>query len=81
MKHIDSMTEPQMREYLSMLGAATESIMPGGPSKNGRALFAILVFSEPGMAHHTSNCDRGTMLQALREAADRLERLEDTSKN
>jgi hypothetical protein len=77
MRSLLNMTDPEIRQYLAMLGEATESIMPAGPSNKGRALFLVLVFDDPGMAHYVSNCDRGTVVHALRETADRLERQED----
>ena len=77
MRKLLEMTDPEIRQYMNMLAAATESIMPAADNARGRALFVVLVFDDPGMAHYASNCDRGTMVQALRECADRLEGRED----
>jgi hypothetical protein len=74
------MDEPTLRQYFSMLAAATESILPAGPSAQGRALFVLLVFDDPGLAQYVSNCGRSTMVQALRECADRLESREDIAR-
>jgi hypothetical protein len=62
---------------MGMVAAATEFIMPEGPSDRGRSLFVLIVFDDPGLAQYCSNCDRSTMVQALRECADRLESRED----
>lgn len=77
MIQLRDMDEPQMRLYFNMLAGAVEGILPGGPSANGRSLFVLLVFDEPGLAQYVSNCDRSTVVQALRECADRLESRED----
>ena len=41
--------------------------------------FALLVFpfGDPGISNYISNAQRGDMITALREAADRLEKNED----
>lgn len=77
MRRLRDMTEPELRQYMQKLAAATESVMPGGPSAEGRSLFVLLVFDEPGLAQYVSNCSRENMVQALRECADRLESRED----
>jgi hypothetical protein len=71
------MDEPTMRQYFNALAGAIEDILPAGASAKGRALFVILVFDDPGLAQYVSNCDRSTMVAALRECADRLEQRED----
>src|SRR5690606_23691643 len=45
-----------------------------GAGNRGKALFALLVFDEPGLAYYTSNADRETMVLALRESVSRLEK-------
>lgn len=77
MKSLSDMDEPELRDYFGMLAAAVEAILPSGPSRQGRALFCLLVFDDPGVAQYVSNCDRSTIVQALRECADRLESRED----
>jgi hypothetical protein len=72
-KSMRDMTEPELRKYFRMLGEATESVMPPGPGRNGRALFVLIVFDDPKLGQYVSNCDRTNMVQALRETADRLE--------
>lgn len=70
------MTEPELTTYFKALAEATESVLPAGPSSRGRALFILLVFDDPGVTQYVSNCCRKDMVQALREAADRLENKE-----
>ena len=76
-KTLADMTEPELREAMSAAARAVESALPAGPSRNGKALFMLLVFDDPGMAQYVSNCDRSTAVQALREAAGRMEGRED----
>ena len=71
-----NMTEPELKRMFSGMAAMLEEVLPAGPSPKGCALFTLLVFDEPGLTQYVSNCDRSTMVRALREAADRLERQE-----
>jgi hypothetical protein len=77
MRHLREMDEPEMRKYMAMLAGVIESLLPAADNARGRALFVALVFDDPGLAQYVSNCDRSTMVQALRECADRLEARED----
>jgi hypothetical protein len=77
MRHLRDMTEPELRAYMGMLAGVVESMMPAADNPRGRALFVTLVFDDPGLAQYVSNCDRSTMVRALRECADRLESRED----
>ena len=77
MKRLIDMTEPEIADYMRALAACTEKVMPAADNHRGRALFVLLVFDDPGLAQYVSNCDRSTMVQALRECADRLESRQD----
>ncbi len=77
MKSLREMDEPELKGYFRSLAGLVEGVLPAGPSSQGRALFALLVFDDPGLAQYVSNCDRSTMVRALRETADRLEGRED----
>ena len=70
------MTEPELREYFRSLSGAIEDCLPAGPSRKGRALFALIVFDDPGVAQYVSNANRQDMIRALRETADRIEKRE-----
>jgi hypothetical protein len=76
-RRLRDMTEPELRHYMELVAAATESVMPEGPGRNGKALFVLLVFDDPGLVQYVANCDRADVIQALRETADRLESRED----
>ena len=77
MKKLIDMTEPEMRDYFNKLAALVESVLPAGPGRNGRCLFALLVFDDPGVAQYVSNANRPHIIKAMRECADRLEAKED----
>ena len=79
MKLIRDMTEPELRAYFRELAGAIESVLPPGPSANGKCLFCLLVAdsTEPGIAQYVSNVQRADMMKMLRETADRLEGRED----
>jgi hypothetical protein len=76
-RSLRDMTEPELRNYFNHLAQAVEDILPAGPSKKGRALFALLVFDDPGLAQYVSNAERKDVIKAMRECADRLEAKED----
>jgi hypothetical protein len=39
--------------------------------------FTLLLWNDPKVAQYVSNCERASMIAALRETADRLERNQD----
>lgn len=69
-----------MKGYFQRLASLIESVLPAegspGSGRNGRALFMLVVFDDPGVAQYVSNCDRQNMVKAMRETADRLEQRE-----
>jgi len=67
------MTEPQLELVMKNLACRTEAALPPGPSPNGKMLFTLLVFDEPQGGQYIGNCDRASIIQALRNTADRLE--------
>lgn len=77
MKALSDLTEPELKEYFNGLAKAVESILPAGPSKNGRALFALLVFDKSCIGQYVSNAVREDIIKTLRETADRLENRQD----
>ena len=79
-RKLTNMTEPELGQYLDLLATATESVLPDGPGRNGKALFALLIFDDPKLVQYVSNCDRLDMIKVLRETADRLEKREDLSR-
>ena len=79
MRLLRDMTEPELRGYFRDLASLVESVLPPGPSKQGRCLFALIVAdsTEPGVGQYVSNVERADMIRLLRETADRLEGRED----
>lgn len=68
MKRLADMTEPEITHWLNLLAAATESIMPAADNPRGRALFAVVVFDDPGIARMVTNGRRDDVFKAIREA-------------
>jgi hypothetical protein len=66
--------------YFQGVGQMVESVLPGesqpGKGKNGRALFMLVVFDDPGVAQYVSNASRENIIEAMRETANRFERQE-----
>lgn len=77
MRKLIEMTEPELKDYMSGMAALIDSVMPASDNERGKSLFVLLVFDDPGLAQYVSSCDRENMVQALREAADRIESRED----
>ncbi len=79
-RRLRDMTEPELRTYMDLLPTATESVMADIPGRNGKALFVLLVFDDPGLVQYVANCERADVIKALREVADRLESREDLAR-
>lgn len=77
MKLLKDMTEPELREYFNLLAKATESVLPPGPSRNGKCLFVLLVCDESNICQYASNGNREQCIKMLRDTADRLEHKHD----
>jgi hypothetical protein len=71
MKDLNEMTEPELRELFDNLALTIQERLPD------ETLFVLLAFDEPGVTQYVSNATRKSIIQAMREGADRLERLED----
>ena len=80
MKRLIDMTEPELFGYFNALASTIETLLPAEvvpcAGRNGRCLFALLVFDDPGIAQYVSNAQREDIIKAMRECADRLERRE-----
>lgn len=74
-KKLEDMTEPELKRLMNAMAGAVE--------RAARSLnveyphFALVVFNDPRIAQYISNCTRDTMIEAMRETADRLERRQD----
>jgi hypothetical protein len=74
MRRLEYMTEPELRELMNTMGGGIDFMAQElGVEK---PLFVLLLFNDPKIAQFMSSCDRSTMVEALRETADRLERKE-----
>lgn len=71
MKNPSEMTEPELREVMNRCGRSLRSIL-GTKSK-----FVLLWFDDPAVGQYLSTCDRKTMVEALRETAERIEKNQD----
>ncbi|MCK6475295.1 MAG: hypothetical protein L6Q35_00515 [Phycisphaerales bacterium] len=72
-KHLGDMTEPELRRLMNQVATAVKFNLPKG------TLFCVLAFDQSGpgpggITQYVANCDRGDMIKALRETADRFER-------
>jgi len=74
-KTLRDMTEPELRELMEAMARSIEKMaFAMGVEK---PQFALLVWNDPQIAQYISNCTRETMIQALRETTDRIERNQD----
>lgn len=71
-KPMDEMTEPELQAMMTNAGRAVEHAL-GAYIPGERPLFALLVWNDPRVAQYMSTAERDGVIQALREAADRLE--------
>jgi hypothetical protein len=71
MKSLRDMTEPELRTLLNAVGKSIESAALSCEVE--RPLFAAILFNDPEVGQYVCNCERGTVIKALRETADRLE--------
>lgn len=74
MKLLKDMTEPELQEYFNLLARATESVLPPGPSRNGKCLFVLLVCDESKITQYASNANRDDCIKLMRATADRLDK-------
>lgn len=67
-----------MNENYQAIADALNRLFNGDASEP-KTGFCLLVFGfdRPGIANYLSNADRDSMVQALRETADRIERQQD----
>jgi hypothetical protein len=74
-KRLEDMTEPELGALLTAM--AREIKAAAGRRGVEPPLFALVLFNDPRVGQYIGNCERPTMIRALRELADRLERRED----
>lgn len=78
MKKLEHMNESELRDLLNTIG---KNIVATATNLGcEKPLFCLLLFNDPKLAQYICNCKRDTMVAALREAANRLERSEDVER-
>jgi hypothetical protein len=70
-RDLKNLTELELAALFNAVADAVKQLLPPG------TLFAVIAFDDPGVGQYVSNAQRGDMIRALRETADRLERRED----
>jgi hypothetical protein len=74
-KTLRDLTEPELAQLCRECARAIErTAREQGVEK---PLFVLLLFNDPEIAQYIANCERADVIQALREAADRLQRKQD----
>jgi len=76
MKKLETMTEPELRDLMNRCAQAVQitAVEFCGVEKPE---FVLVLFNDPKVAQYVANCTRESMIEAMRETADRLERGED----
>jgi hypothetical protein len=79
-RNLRDMDEPELQEamrYLAdaVLFTAAEILDIEKP------VFVLVLFNDPEIAQYVANCERSTMITAMRETADRLERRDDVTRD
>lgn len=72
MKRLEFMTEPELAAVMQSL--ADMVVLACTELGVEKPLFSLLLWNDPKVAQYIGNCDRATIVAALRETADRLER-------
>jgi hypothetical protein len=78
MKRLEDMTEPELEQLMTLASHAVEEAAKVlGVEK---PLFCLMMFNDPRVAQYIANCERASVIEAMRETADRLERREDVER-
>lgn len=71
MKRLEEMTEPELRDLMNRCARAVQEQL------GWQSQFVLLVFDDPKIAQYVSTCERKSIIEAMRECANRLEAKED----
>lgn len=74
MTQLENMTEVELKLLMDATCRAIEATF--ARLKVEKPRFALVVFNDPKIGQYASNCTRASMIEALRETAERLERLQ-----
>lgn len=72
------MTEPELAKLMTGMAMSIENVAKS--NRMERPSFVLVVFDNAGVTQYISNCDRQSMILAMRETADRLERREEVER-
>ena len=78
MRELKDMTEPELGDLFRYVARRVEGAF--ADCRVAKPQFALLVWNDPQIAQYVSNCERSSMIQALRETADRLEQNQDVTR-
>jgi hypothetical protein len=79
-KPLEDMTEGELSDVMIRCARAIEACLPPGSGPRGKSMFVLVVFDDPKVAQYISSCARDSMIEAMRETADRLESREDVTR-
>ncbi len=75
-KRLDEMTEPELGQLMTRAAEAVKVVMP---PRTGYVVLAF-EFNAPAIGQYIANAERASVIQLLRETADRLERREEVGR-
>ncbi len=75
MKLLKDMTEPELRDVMNCL--ATMVVRTAEHIGVEKPQFVLVLFNDPALGQYVANCERESMIEAMRECAARLEHGED----
>lgn len=78
MKKLVNMTEPELKRLCDAMGDSLKVVADAFGVES--PLFTLLLWNDPKVAQYMSNCERATMIEALKETVKRLENKEDISR-
>lgn len=78
LRELETMTEPELGELMRYAARRIERAF--ADLRVQKPHFALVVFNDPQIGQYISNCERESMIAALRETADRLERNQDVTR-
>jgi hypothetical protein len=74
-KKLEFMTEAELRALMKVVCCGIEASAEVCGVEQPH--FVVVLFNDPAVAQYASNCDRASIIKAMRETADRLERNQD----
>lgn len=78
MRLLQDMTEPELRDTMNAVARAVfREAQAQGVEK---PQFVLVLFNDPAICQYVANCTRASMIEAMRETANRLERNEDIAR-